>query len=269
MPVAEPTTQPSTTISTEPTTSQPEQEVIIQQTETPTEPAQKPERETIIVTTVIENIEEVHEAQKQVTEVEEKSEDNTSLMILIPAVAVVILLGLAIAMLVRCYMKKKQAKEAPLEAIMKVKTDVVEVEPQFVLENDESKNIFARSSHALALHEDIEKTEMTKPGSQSTERSKKKRAKKVVLRKATPGGSNAGMIQTGPIAENEEEHDDGFQNHDNFSPEKSHSGSSPNSTAKKFFNSTNRSNGSMFSMRDVDTTRKLKQITLHNVDQRD
>lgn len=65
-------------------------------------------------------------------------------------------------------------------------------------------------------------------------------------------------------SEQDAEADDGFQNHENFSPDQSRT-SSFNDSSRKFFRPDSRD--SMMSPTSVDTATKLKSIMLHKVDE--
>ena len=112
-------------------------------------PTPQPERETIVVKKIIEVIEEEEEVQKVTAEEQVADDGNRTLLIVVPSAIVGILVIVAIIMAVRVYFNKKSQKHPlPLEAVAQVKTDVIEIEPQFVLEADDTKNIFARPSNA-------------------------------------------------------------------------------------------------------------------------
>ena len=138
-------------------------------------------------------------------------------------------------------------------------TGVVEVEPQFVLAADDSKNIFARPSTA-ALN-DIEASENKKPG---TADSRKKRAKKVVLRKKMKSATrdiNSASSEAVLRKEGEESGDDGFRNYDGTAAPRV---MSPPDSAIKSFNETNRSLG--FADASNSTTRKINNVPLQRID---
>ena len=139
-------------------------------------------------------------------------------------------------------------------------TGVVEVEPQFVLAADDSKNIFARPSTAPL--NDIEASENKKPG---TADSRKKRAKKVVIRKkmksATRDIKSASSDAHLKEKDGEESDDDGFRNYDGTAAPHI---LSPPQSATKSFNETNRSLG--FANASNSTTRKLNNVPLERVD---
>lgn len=136
------------------------------------------------MTKVIEVIEE-----GEVTTVEpelEKSESNNSLMIIIPAVIVGALVVVIGVMSVRYFINKnKPADNSEAKAVAAaVKTDIVDVqfEPQFILDADDSKNIFAGRPSTAPLSEDIERSEQKKP---------RKKTKKLVVRKRKQPGSSS------------------------------------------------------------------------------
>lgn len=137
-------------------------------------------------------------------------------------------------------------------------TGVVEVEPQFVLAADDSKNIFARPSTAPL--NDIEASENKKPG---TADSRKKRAKKVVLRKKMKSATrdiNSASSEAVFKKDGEESGDDGFQNYDGTAAPRV---MSPPDSAIKSFNETNRSLGFDASN---STTRKINNVPLQRID---
>ena len=189
-------------------------------------------------------------------------------MIWIPAAIVGLLVLVAVAMIIRVFVAKRE-KEMPLQAIEKVKTEVVDIEPQFVLEGDETNNIFARSSNAFALGDAIEKSEVTKPGTANSQKKRKTKTKKIVIRKRkqneadTVQGSAAG---DGEDRKNDSDIEDGFgdNNASNFSPDASRT-SSFNSSQRIAFMASQRDN--LVSPKSVSTTTKLKSIALHRVDE--
>lgn len=110
-------------------------------------------------------------------------------MIVIPAAIVGLLLIVACVMLVRVFTSKKNL---PPIVIEKVKTDIHEddVEPQFVMANDDTKNIFARPSTApMNVGDAIEGSDAKKDSDIPTSRTKK-RPKKIILRKKTTSSGN-------------------------------------------------------------------------------
>ena len=105
----------------------------------------------------------------------EKSSDNL-LMIVIPSALVGILLIVASIMTVRFCLNKKTTLKLQVEAASKVKTDIIEIEPQFVLAADDcNKDILSRAG---ANEKDIESSET------------KKKTKKLVIRKKKTGGQS-------------------------------------------------------------------------------
>lgn len=184
-------------------------------------------------------------------DVEAENSGSRDTMVIIVASIVGVLFLVVIAMVIRMVVNRKKITGIP--QLHEVKTGVVDVEPQFVLAADDSKNIFGRSSTAPFGQDMIEGSENKKPGT-----GQNKRRKKNVLRKVKD-----------PKSKNEERKegdsdDDGFQNYDNAeSPSKL---SSPNNTASKF-NASARSSG--FSHDSVSTTRKLNNIALHRVNSDD
>lgn len=93
------------------------------------------DRETVVVTKVVE-------VEKVTTEQDASGEENQTLMIIIPSAIVGVLLIAAIAIGVRVCVKKGKAEKAE---IPKFKSSTIEVEPQFVLAADDSKDIFGRN----------------------------------------------------------------------------------------------------------------------------
>lgn len=95
---------------------------------------------------------------------QKKEEDSRTLMIVIPAAIVGLLLVVAGVMIIRVCTNKKDLKPV---VIKKVKTEIVddEVEPQFVMDNDDTKNIFARPSTApMNIASAIEGSDAKKQG---------------------------------------------------------------------------------------------------------
>lgn len=75
-----------------------------------------------------------------------------------------------------------------------------DVEPQFVLAADDSKNIFTRASFAPTGADMIERSDNKKPGSSES----RKRKKKTVLRKVTKGPTEEELKKEDSVE------DDGF-----------------------------------------------------------
>ena len=132
------------------TEDQPSNTVVVNPVVTPA--VQEQARETIIVTKVIEVIEEGEESQPTVTV--ESEEDKNTLMIMVPAIIVGVLVLVIGGMIVRYAMTKRgKAKAINSDDVKAAKTDIVEevgmdIEPQFVMDEDDAKNIFARPSTA-------------------------------------------------------------------------------------------------------------------------
>lgn len=178
--------------------------------------------------------------------------ENRNLMVIIVAAIVGVLAIVIIAMVVRMILNKQKVKGIPHEVIGEVKTGVVEVEPQFVLAADDSKNIFGRTSSTPFGNDMIENSENKKPGTGESNR----RKKKTYLRKVKdPKPASAGNEE-----EKEDLGDDGFRNYEQSSPDRL---GSPNATSRHL-NSTSRSH--VFSHDSVNTTRKLNNIALHRVE---
>jgi len=270
-PVVEPTPQPQPVV--EPT---PQPQTVVEPTPTPTP---TPERETIIVTKVIEVfVEEEVESQDnnngsastvvtlaeddKLTVEQKKEEDSRTLMIVIPAAIVGLLLVVACVMLIRVFTSKKDLK--PI-VISKVKTEIVEdeVEPQFVLDNDDTKNIFARPSTApMNIACAIEGSDAKKGDECETGRGNKK-TKKIFIRKrkTTPNNQNSDEIDSGFAPA---DGDDGFNNHGSLSNDFSGINSFNDSSRKPFRPD---SRDSVMSPTSVDTASKLKSIMLHKVNE--
>lgn len=186
--------------------------------------------------TKVVTIYEDAEAERIVTIAEEKdtSSDSNGMIIIATAAIVGFLVLIAVIMAIR-FCSKRNSKEQQIAEVKAVKTEVVEVdvEPQFVLEADDSKNIFgARTSTAMPFGSDIEKSEDKK-----TKKKRVIRKKKSNGRPGSSASSAAGSAMSSkgfsashsssftPVKEEvkEEEHDDGFN-------------SFQNETASKFLN---------------------------------
>ena len=183
------------------------------------------------MTKVIEIVEE-GEVVTVTEAVKEESASSNSLMIIISAACVGVLV-VAIGFFTVRYFKNKNGKQNGThekDMAAAVKTDIINVEgfePQFVMEADDSKNIFGRPSTA-PLGMDIERSEQKKPR-------KKTKGKKLVIRKRkTP---NSGSSDLNPLEEGKQEDedsiDDGFRNHSSKGRDML---SSPNTSQSKFFN---------------------------------
>lgn len=123
--------------------------------------------------------ENVTSVGSQVEETEEESGSSSTAMIIIIASVIGVLLLVIGVMIMRVLLKKRQMETLTSQKLEEVVTGIVEIEPQFVLAADDSKNIFARPSTA-ALN-DIEASENKKPGTADSKR--KRRTKKIVIRK--------------------------------------------------------------------------------------
>lgn len=108
-----------------------------------------------------------------------EAEGDGGIMIIVVAAIVGVLAVAVIAMIVRMILNRRKITGIPHDVIGEVKTGVVEVEPQFVLAADDSKNIFGRSSATPFGQDMIENSENKKSGSASS----KKRSKKTYMRK--------------------------------------------------------------------------------------
>lgn len=189
-------------------------------------------------------------------------------MIWIPAAIVGLLVIVALAMIIRVFVSKRSTEKpmSTLAAIEKVKTEVVDIEPQFVLDGDQTENIFARSSNIFALGDAIEKSEVTKPGSADTQQKRKKKQKKIIIRKRKQNEADTVRDDAeGEDKKNDSDIDDGFGDNNgmNFSPDASRT-SSFNSSQRKPFMASSRG---LVSPGSVSTTTKLKSIALHRVDE--
>lgn len=183
------------------------------------------ERETIVVTKVIEVfVEEEAEtgndsstvvsaedqaAAEKLTVEQKKEEDRTTLMIAIPATIVGLLVIVSGIMIIRCFTCNKRKTAV----IADIKTEVVhvDVEPQFVLDNDDSKNIFARPSTApMNVVSAIEGSDAKKPDISRTQHQINLKARKAKRAK----------IQVAKEQAFDDIADDGFGHHDNMSAQK-------------------------------------------------
>ena len=160
-PITTPTGNTTPTDNTTPKTPN-QVDPVINPVITPTTPIKKPSEVIVVTETAV------------VTD-SEKSSDNL-LMIVIPSALVGILLIVASIMTVRVCLNKKKTLKLQVEAASKVKTDIIEIEPQFVLAADDcNKDIFSRAG---ANEKDIESSET------------KKKTKKLVIRKKKTGGQS-------------------------------------------------------------------------------
>jgi len=205
-------------------------------------------------TIVVKNVIEVYATTEEAAAAVQKEENNSLMMVLIPSIVVAVLLIAAVTMVARvCMNKKKAENETAHQAVEKVKEEACDVEPQFILAPDDSKDIFGRSSHAplAAANDAIEESEQ-KTG-RGDAKNKKRKGKKIVLRKKKVNEADA-------IEEEEKEvYDDGFNNHADWnSPGRS---GSLNSSSKGFFQSGSSVRGS------IETAQKLKSLELHNCDE--
>ena len=149
----------------------------------------------------------------------ESSEDSNTLMILVPAIIVGVLVLVIGGMIVRYTLGKRgQSKAIKTEDIkaVNVKTDVIDrdvdnmdIEPQFVMDADDTKNIFGRASTA-GLTSAIEQSDQKKP-----RKAKKKKSRKPVKPSTADGLNLTGMANSmdNVKEEDDESLDDGFRNH--------------------------------------------------------
>lgn len=119
-------------------------------------------RDTIVVTKTVEVV-EYDNVTKVVVEPKLEEESNRTMMIIMVASIIGVLLVIVIVMVVRVFMQKRKMEALPSEKLGEVQTACIEVEPQFVLAADDTKNIFARPSTA-PLNEAIEGSDNKKPG---------------------------------------------------------------------------------------------------------
>ena len=147
---------------------------------------------------------EFDEAVTTIVKTEEPNDENRSLMVIIVAAIIGVLVLVVVVMVVRVFVNKRNIFIARDELIGDEKNnDNLEVEPQFVLAADDSKNIFGRPSTA-PLGQDIERSEIKKSGSSENRR----RKKKVVLRKITKPST------VGEVNNDDSVEDDGFRNYE-------------------------------------------------------
>ena len=106
------------------------------------------------------------------------------MMVIIVASVIGVLIIAIIVMLVRVALKKRQMQALNSDKIDEVFTGVVEVEPQFVLAADDSKNIFARPSTS-PLNDMIEGADNRKPGTADSK--KRRKVKKITVKKRVDG----------------------------------------------------------------------------------
>jgi len=177
------------------------------------EPVGKEEkpRDEIVVTKTVEifEYEQVTNNKVDIQVNNEETSGNTAIIVIIGAIIGVLVLAV-IAMLVRVSRKKKSLQTLPPEKLDAVMTGIVEVEPQFVLAADDSKNIFGRPSSA-PLNEQIEGSDNKKPSS-----AQKKRKVKNVFRRVKQDsqlGSTISAVEKASRQNNSDE-DDGFHNYD-------------------------------------------------------
>lgn len=167
-------------------------------------------RETIYVTKTVEVIETVT-TEQPAAEVEES--DNKTMMILIPAVILSLLLVIAIVMFTRFMCGRKAQKDKLTQAIDLVKTEAVKVEPQFVLDGDDNKNIFSQMGKGPDA--DFEKDEKARP--ERIQKKKKRRQKRLDdlgSAYSVGGTSRRSALDSRQVTE---QVDDGFNNHDAIS----------------------------------------------------
>jgi len=153
---------------------------------------------------------------------QKKEEDSKTLMIVIPAAIACILIIVSVIMIIRCFTSNKNKNPIVIGSI---KTEVVdtEIEPQFVMENDDTKNIFARpSTTPMNLADAIE-------GSDAKNQTTRAATTNAKTRKAiAPNSKQVVMANVGDTL------DDGFGNHGNFSASKSNTNSFNDSAMKPF-----------------------------------
>lgn len=153
---------------------------------------------------VKKKIVEVIEEYEVTAEAEEKS-DNKMLIIIAGAVVGVLVIT-AIVMTIR-FCQNKDGQVRKVVANTKFKSETNEIEPQFVLAADDSKNIFSAAGTGLAIDDAIENAEDKKTTS------KKKKTKKIVVRKINKDSNSPASPVEEDKGEDSDENDDGFRNH--------------------------------------------------------
>ena len=251
--------QPVTTPTTSTTsTTAPSQTVV-------KEEQSRDEGGTIVVTKTVEVIEydQATTADPPTNVESEKSGSNNTMMIIIVASIVGVLFVLIIAMVARMVINRRKGWHGiPRRVIGEVKTGVVDVEPQFVLAPDDSKNIFGRPSTAPLGEDAIERSENKKPGAGDS----KRRTKKTVVRKVKDPRRASGEERKA----GEDSDDDGFRNYEQHSPSKTTDSVLHDASPSKVFNASSRSSSRLFDPQgSVSTTRKLKTIALRKIEDDD
>lgn len=212
-------------------------------------------RDTVFETKIVEIVE--YDNVNPVAAPEKEEDDgNRVMMTIIVASIIGVLLLVIVAMVVRVLLNQRKMALLPFENVNDVQTGVVEVEPQFVLAADDSKNIFGRPSTAH-LNEQIEGSDNKKPGTAGSGEGKKRRAKKIVIRKRKTSAQGNQIVHD----QGSDSMDDGFRNYDGTSAPRVES---PEDSATKGFNETKRS--SAFDGVCENSTRKLKNIPLHRIE---
>lgn len=133
-------------------------------------------------------------------------------------------------------------------------TGIVEVEPQFVLAADDSKNIFGRPS-STPLNELIEGSDNKKPGSAQ----KKRKTKKVFKKVKQDSDMGASINAVDKASRQNSDDDDGFRNYDGSPAPRVQS---PPDSAAKILSDTQRS----FNNAENNSVRKLNNIPLERID---
>jgi len=218
--------------------------------ETTIDTSEKSRDEIIVKKKIVEVIEEY-----EVTAEAEKT-GNSKMLVIIAGAVVAILLITAVVMTIRfCASKDKQVKESVAQT--KFKSETAEIEPQFVLAADDSKNIFGTAGIS-AIDDAIESADGKKPSTR-----KAKKSKRVVVRKINKNaGSPASPVEEEKHSNSGDEADDGFNNHgQNFSPDASMRSPDHNSSQSRFFNTNSRdSNAKMLSTGSVGVSIKLRNM---------
>lgn len=183
------------------------------------------------------------------------------MMIIIIASVIGVLTLAIVIMLIRVAQKKRRMQALTTSKIDEVATGVVEIEPQFVLAADDSKNIFARPSTS-PLNEMIEGSDKKKPNTADSK--KKRKTKKIVVRKKMPSATRDSKSSSGETFKlerqdgGEDSGDDGFRNYDGSPAPRV---ASPPESDAKSFSETNRSEH----FGEFSTTRKLKLHPLEKI----
>lgn len=174
-------------------------------------------------------------------------------LILVAGAVVALLLIVAVVMAIRFFRNREKAVKEEV-AQTKFKSETAEIEPQFVLAADDSKNIFGNAR--LSIDDAIEEADEKKITS------RKKKVKKVVVRKLTKKDGTA----PDPVEEEKGEGsdiDDGFRNHgEMMSPNASLRSPDVNSSGSRFFNTQSRDSHAKMLGTSEGTAIKLRRLEL-------